>query len=451
MTMQSALARAAALAPLALAACVQSGSHEYAAQREEFHRIAPARVARADEDPFAGAAALSRSALVRAVLERNPGIDAARAAWQAALARYPQARALDDPMLAYSTRPRSYGSGEVDAANDVMLEQPLPFPGKRALRGASALAGADAARNELEAERVRLAALASRLFDEAWLTERALETNARHQELLAEAHRVALSRYVAGRGQQPDVLGAEAELGMLEQREREINADRRILAERINQLLHRSPVLGLPPLASELHPPALPVLDEAELVARALASHPELAAQRAMARAAESEVALARREFLPDFTLRAGYETTWQEDPLKPVVGVEVNLPVQIARRRAALEEAQARLDREEHRVRSAEDRIRFEVASAAERLREAQQLLEISERRRIPPARDRVVSARAAFTAGRGSFLEFVDAERALLAAELEELAVHASLASRRAALSRALGEIVTSKEGRP
>ncbi len=451
MTAQSARARAAALAPLALAACVQSGSHEYAVQREELGRLAPSQVARADEDPFAGAAVLSRSALVQTVLERNPGIEAARSAWQAALARYPQARALDDPMLAFSTRPRSYGSSEVAAANDVMLAQSLPFPGKRTFRGASALASADSARSELEAERVKLAALASRLFDETWLAERALETNARHRELLAEAQRVALARYVAGRGQQPDVLGADAELGMLEQRERELSADRRILGERINQLLHRSPALRLPPLASELHPPELPVLDEAALVARALASHPELAALRAMVRASESEVALARREFLPDFTLRAGYETSWQEDPLKPVVGVEVNVPLQLARRRAALEEAQARLAREEHRVRGAEDRIRFEVASAAERLREAQQLLEISQRRRIPPARDRVVSARAAFAAGRGSFLEFVDAERALLAAELEELAVHASLASRRAALSRAVGEIVTSAEERP
>ncbi|HEU4429249.1 MAG TPA: TolC family protein [Myxococcota bacterium] len=447
----SALARAAALAPLALAACMSRGTQQYAAQREALERAQPAAAARAMDDPFAGTAVLSRDALVRAVLERNPGIDAARSAWRAALARYPQATALDDPMLGYNTRPRSYGADEVDAAHDVMISQALPFPGKRALRGESALAAADAARGELESERVRLAALASRQLDEAWLAERALETNARHLALLADAERVALARYTAGEGAQYDVLAAESEQGMLAQRERELVAERRVIHERINQLLHRAPGGGLPAVPAELEPLAPPDLDEAALIARALETHPELEALRATVRAGESEVALARREFLPDFTLRAAYEGTWQEDALKPGVGVEINLPLQLARRRAALDEAQARLARDEHRARRAEDRIRFEVVSAVERLREAQHLLEISQSKRIPPARNRVASARAAFAAGRASFLEFVDAERALLAAELEELEVRASLSIRRAALARALGEALTASEERP
>ena len=134
-----------------------------------------------------------------------------------------------------------------------------------------------------------------------------------------------------------------------------------------------------------------------------------------------------------------------------PVVGVELNLPIQLARRRAALEEAEARLAREKSRVRQLEDRVRFEVVSAVERLREAQHLLEISETRRLPPARDRVASARAAFASGQTSFLEFVDAERALLAAEQDGFEVRASLAIRRAALARALGEVADVEEEQP
>ena len=223
------------------------------------------------------------------------------------------------------------------------------------------------------------------------------------------------------------MLAAETEQGMLSHRERELAAERRVVSERINLLLHRAPERELPPPPRELESALAHELDEQALVAQALETRPELRALAAGVRAREAEVALARREFLPDFTVRGGYETSWQEADLAPVVGVELNVPLQLGRRRAALAEAEAWLSREQSRVRQLEDRVRFEVVSAVERLREAHHLLEISQQRRLPPARDRVVGARAAFASGQMTFLEFVDAERSLLAAEQAEFEVRA------------------------
>jgi outer membrane protein TolC len=239
---------------------------------------------------------------------------------------------------------------------------------------------------------------------------------------------------------------------MLAHNERELAAQRQIVGERINLLLHRAPELPLPPAPREIDAGALGRdLDAPALVARALETRPELRGLAAGVRAREAEVALARREFFPDFRVRGGYETSWQEDPLKPVVGVELNVPLQITRRRAALEEAQALLAREQSRTRALEDRVRFEVTSAVERLRESQHLLDIARAQRLPPARDRVVGARAAFTSGQITFLEFVDAERSLLAAEQAEFEGIADLSVRRAALTRALGEIPISEGEHP
>jgi cobalt-zinc-cadmium efflux system outer membrane protein len=443
--------RAAAIctaAALALGACATGGQNErYHEMRERLSRIQTAP--QADEDPLANTPTLSRSALVAAVLERNPSVEAARASWQAALARYPQETALADPMFGYSVRPRSFGSSQVDPANDFALSQALPFPGKLALRGERALAEADAAANAVDVERVQLAALASRLFDEYWLAERALETNTQHLTLLDEAHSVALSRYSAGRGSQQDVLAAETEQAMLSHREIELGAERRVLAERINTLLHRPPQLELPTSPRELTAEPARDLDERGLVAQALEQRPELRARQADVRAREADVSLARREFFPDFTLRAAYEGSWQEDPLKPVVGIEVNVPLQLGRRRAALEEADARLSREKSRLRQLEDRVRLEVTSAIERLRESQHLLHISRERLVPAARDRVAGARAAFASGESTFLELVDAERSLRTAEQAEFEARASLAVRGAELSRALGETPETGEG--
>src|SRR4030095_6068217 len=95
---------------------------------DAWERSAPAPAA--TDDPFAGHATLERPALIAAVLARNPSIAAARWAWRAALARYPQETALDDPVLGYTLAPASIGSSSVDIGQRVELSQALPFPGK---------------------------------------------------------------------------------------------------------------------------------------------------------------------------------------------------------------------------------------------------------------------------------------------------------------------------------
>lgn len=440
MSATHARARAALALVAALCACAstEQRSH-YDALQARLER--PPLEAR-DGDPLGGAPVLRRSALVQLVLDRNPGLDAQRAAARAALARWPQETALADPIFGYGVRPRSFGSNQVDPAQDFDLSQSLPFPGKLALRGERALAEADAAANEVDSERVQLAALASRLFDEYWLAERALEANEQQLALLTDVQGVALSRYATGRASQQDVLAAETEQAMLTHRAIELGAQRRILAERINTLLHRSPELELPVSPQELEPEPERDLDEKALIARAVENRPELRASASEVRAREADVALARREFLPDFTLRAGYEGSWQEDPLKPVIGLELNVPLQLGRRRAALEEADARLTREKSQLRKLEDRVRLQVASAVERLRESQHLLHVSRERLLPVARERVAGARAGFASGRATFLELVDAERALRSAQQAEYDARASLSVRSAELARALGE---------
>src|SRR6266403_1001608 len=59
------------------------------------------------DNPLTGAAELSVDALVEQVLARNPSLAQMVAAWQAASARYPQVRSLDDPMLSGMVAPAS--------------------------------------------------------------------------------------------------------------------------------------------------------------------------------------------------------------------------------------------------------------------------------------------------------------------------------------------------------
>ena len=80
----------------------------------------------------------------------------------------------------------------------------------------------------------------------------------------------------------------------------------------------------------------------AELVEQALGARPELAAAGARVAAEEARVDLAWREYFPDVTVTGSYNRLWQAKDLQPFVGVQLNIPLQLGSRRAAVEEAQA-------------------------------------------------------------------------------------------------------------
>ena len=429
---------------LTASGCAGNQSHHYQSLKRDWERaeIRAGRAAPAD-DPLAHTSELDREALVRLVLERNPTVRAARYAWRAALERYPQVISLDDPMLGIGAAPRSFGSRNVDDAPKFDLSQRLPFPGKLALRGEVALAEAEAAEQDHDAVRLRLATMASLLLDDYYLVARSLEINAEHVELLEGFQRIATARYEVGEASQQDPIQAEVELTHALHREVVLETQRAVVGEQINALLHRRPELPLPPPPRRLDAPALEPADARVLITDALRERPELRAAEARVRAGEAAVGVARREFLPDLTFAGSYNKLWQESDLQPFVGITINLPLRIDRRRAALEEAKARLERARSERMAVEDEVRFGVQSGVDRLREARHVMQLFEDRLLPAARDQVEAARAGFETGRNSFLALIDAERNLLDVELGLEETRTDVTRRRAELDRSLGRV--------
>jgi outer membrane protein TolC len=400
--------------------------------------LAPAAAA-AESDPFSGASSLEREPLVAEVLRRNQSLRAARFAWSAALARFPQVTALEDPMLGYGVAPRALDDG----AHRVDLRQAFPFPGKLRLRGEIALAEAEAAAHDFAAARLRLATMASLLFDDYYLAARALEVNHHHREILAELRAVAAARYEAGEVSAQAPLQAEFELVELERAALALETAQALVTAQLNGLLHRDAVLPLPPppLVLEVADPG--ALDLAREIEAALAARPELRAAEARVRAGEAAVGAARREFLPDFAVTAAYDGLWEVSELRPFVGLELNVPLQLGRRRAALDEARAELERARSERGGLEDEVRVAVVTSARQVGEAARALTLYRDRLLPAARDQLGAARAAFETGLESFLAVLGAEEDLRDVELGEQAALAELDRRRAELRSATGAL--------
>lgn len=401
------------------------------------------------ETLFAGLSALDAATLVREVLRRNPSLRAAQEAWRAALARYPQETALQDPMVDVGVGPWTFGSSTVDESYMVGLRQPFPFPGKLGLRGERALAEADASQRELDVTRLDLAVRAQMLFADYYLSARSLEINAENLRLLEELHQSALAQYQSGLVSQQDPLHAETERLELIHREIELRARFRTRAQQLNALLHRAADLPLPAPPKSLSPTMLPADALTAAAARVLETRPEIAAADATIAARESARALALREFLPDFEVWGKYDRFWSERDLRPSVGVALNIPLQLGRRRAALEEAEAELERSRRERERLADDIQAGVATAAERVLEQQHLEELVREQTLPTARDRVVAARAAYDTGQADFTAVIDAFRARLQAELAYETAVAMLARRQAEFFGAAGDITALESG--
>jgi outer membrane protein TolC len=392
--------------------------------------------------PFAGASELSVDALVEQVLARSPSLAQMTAAWQATSARYPQVISLEDPMLGETLAPASIWSNNVNAASRLEVAQKLPFPGKRGLRGKSAMAEAAAASNDIEDMRLQLIESAKRSFYEYYLVGRAIAVNKENTRLLKEFREEANARYEKALVPEQDVWQADVEIGRLQKRDITLNRMLKVAVARINTLMHLPPDVPLPPPPTRLAlGEALPPVEE--LRVRALVQRPDLQALSNRIAAEEAALALAKKEFCPDFEVMAAYDTFWQppQQALQGQVGVRLNLPVQRSKRYAAIKEAEARIAERRAQLNNQIDQVNFQLQESYEQVIESQQAVRLYDKTILPAAKSNVEAARSAYEANRIPFLTLIEAQRnrvGLLDGYYEELADYYR---RRAALERAVG----------
>lgn len=391
---------------------------------------------------FADVKELTPESLVDQVLARNPTIAQMTAAASAAAARYPQVTSLDDPMFGGTIGPASIGSRSVDFAWRVEVSQRLPYPGKRSLRGASADAEARAATDDVEDTRLQLAESARTAFYDYFLSERALEVNRTGLELLQEFRKDAQSRYKTGTAPEQDYLLADVEIGRQRERQVALERAREVAIARINTLMHLPPdaKLPLPPRSLTLGSVAQ---DAIALRKLAVARRPDLRAVVSRLEAERAALALAEREYKPDFEAMAAYDSFWQpsERDVRPMIGLRMNLPVRYARRAGAVGEAAAKVAQRRAEYDRLIDQINYDVQQAFAQLRESERAAQLYEKTILPAARENVRAAQAGYAATKVPALSVIEAQRNLITQRERAYEIMADFFRRRAALERAIG----------
>jgi len=436
-------------AAIPIAACGGPSAGAYRDQLRAYDTAALEPAADAGDNLFAGSAELGLEDVVSATLERSPTIRAAQKGWRAAIARHPQAVSLDDPSVSYTFAPLSIGSSEVNYGQVVEISQPLPFPGKRRLRGQVALAEADAARHDAAAVKLRIAQMAAHLYYELYATTRAIEITSEFEREL-EAHREMLTAHLAaGHAWQDDALKVEVDLGETTQRRIDLEAQRDIASAQLNELLHRDPALPFPLLPESL--PTPPPIEEtvAQLTELAASSRPEVRAASARVIGGAAGVASAKREFYPDFRIVGRYSSMWPQLEHELMAGLAMTIPLWRGRRHAAVAEAEATREQAKSGVAEATLAVKSEVARAYRAHAAALDVLGKIENDIMPAARDRAAAIRVGLDSGRTTFIEVLRADHDLLSATLRYQLALANAHTRRADLDIAVGRLNLATRG--
>lgn len=375
-------------------------------------------------------------ALARA---RNPELRAAAFRAQAARERVGVETGYPDPMLMYGF----YAAPEpMRGRNEVQLRQEIPFPGKLGLMGKIASREADMSQNMADAMILDVDfAVRSTFFDYVRASEVAgvLEEE---RGLLVRMRDVASVRYGSGTAEQQDVLKLDLAISQIDDELSMNEHEQDRVRAMLNEIIGRAAASPLPQPVWVMPDPA-PV-EAAAHADSALARRPEVAAARAGIAAADASHALARRQYIPDFSLGVMYEFGAGEDPAWELLA-GVNLPIWLGQRRARVREAEALKESANYRLEAETNRVRRDVEHALHAVYNAKSRLTRFEELILPQAEQTFRSSEAGYRAGRVDFLDYLDSERMWLAMRREYYGVVADLGTQIAALERAIGRNVT------
>jgi outer membrane protein TolC len=386
---------------------------------------------------------LSLRAAVDEALTKNLDLAALKAQVEVTRERPAQERSLAPPMVEGTIW--QWPVNSINPANTnmymFMVGQELPGRGKRELRAAVAEKDIALAQTDVTIRTRQVVNEVKQAYAMLFIARQATEVHLASVELLRQIADVSQAKYSTGRISQQDVLKPVVELSKLHGDLLMFDEQAGIAAARLNVLLARAPEAPIGPLTEPTEQTLLPA--PTDLQRLALDHQPELQRAHLEIERAEAEIASAKREYKPDFTVQGGYllmpnqtdawlarvGVTWPRAPWS-----RNKISAHIAEQIAASEIAKAR-------ERAMENMVRLAVQEAYVRAKSAQDRAALFRTTILPQAQQTLDVSRIAYQSDRLDFQAVIDNQRTLLDAQLAYVRALSEFEQATADLERAVG----------
>jgi len=398
------------------------------------------------ELPPAQAAAppMSLDDVEQVALARSPEIAVAVRLVAVAEAHVPVAGSLDDPMAMYRgwgiplRQPWNFN----DAQNMFSISQTFSGTGKRSLRTSVAQSDVDVAKAQLDQVRLDVRVRVHKAFDDLLLAQNEMEIHHQHVEIARQAIEAARIQYTVGKGPQQDMLKAQVALTSLAEHMIRFDHDAALAQARLNTLLGRDPNTRVRVTGEFAVVDALPEVRTLDTMA--LQSRPDLMAAEQAATRSHTEQTLAKKAYLPDFTVSGGYMLMPAGSPTRNDYMVEgsINLPWLNRRKHdAEIAEATARTTEQDAELSALRNVAFGQIQDALIEAQAAQKLAHVYHDQLRPQAEATLESSVIAYENDKTSFLDLLDSQMTVINVDLTWLAAVADFDSRLADLELATG----------
>jgi len=351
---------------------------------------------------------------------------------------------LDDPSLMYRgwqvplAKPWDYNA----AMNMFMVGQTFPGPGKRALRSQVARDAISIAKAELEAKKREISAAVRKAFYDLLRTADELRVHDEQVGIARQAFEAARIKYSVGKVPQQDVLKAQVALTKLIEHLVLLEPDADLSRATLNTLLGRSPDTPLEVTGQHAVPAQIPTL--ADLKQLAVQNRPELIGSAANIKQAEDEVALARKQYTPDFSANAGYMLAPSGSQFRNNYMIEGSMTLPWLNRRkheSEISEAKTAVAEREAELDSLRVAVFQQIQEALVRTNSAKRLVDLYQNSLRPQSEATLRSTVIAYENDRTDILNLLDSQNTTLDVDYAYFRALADFQQRMAELELAVG----------
>jgi len=363
--------------------------------------------------------ALSIASLINEAKNNNPDILAAKKRYEAAKARIPQAKSLDDPVIGLKFEKAKGNPFNLDTtpAMDRMLSlsQMLPWFGKLPLKGKIALVESQMFAAEYKQKELEVINAVKNAYYDLFMNDREIGLNKQSLILLKSITKTAEARYTVGEITQEELFKLNLEIARLSNTILNLQQEKQAKETRLNTLLNRdfeSP-LGAPELTEDTSFNQ----DIKSLYQSTLLNQPELIIFSYAIEKNKYAKSKALKSFFPDFMaglvqrgITSGSIGPWD-------LMLSFTVPFWFwTKQRYEVKEAIANLEEAEAAYKAMQNRAFAETKDLATKIEIAKNKINLYKANLIPILESSISSSLAGFISGKGDFMMLLDNQRMLI-----------------------------------
>lgn len=363
--------------------------------------------------------------LIQEALDNNPHIQQAFHEWKAAEYRIDNAKGLPDPNLNYGYFGESIETRVGPQKQKFGVSQKVPFPGKLKYKGKVQAKKAQILKEEYEAVRNQIVKNVKVTFYDLYWLDRALQITGEEKAILEKLEKTAQRKYESNLGSQQDVVKLQVELSNIIKKIALFKQNRKSVAAQMSRLLNRSTDVPIDTVAEVRMDKFSYELED--ILEKTENSRQDLIAANLAVEKSEFEKALAKMDYLPDFTL--GYEyteigsgsTSSVDDGRDAWMGkISVDVPFWFGKIKSEIKAKEEELKAAQEKKNDIENRVIYEVQDMYFKIMTYKEIVTLYETALVPQSQQAFDASQTGFETGAVSFLDWLEAQRTYLQTRL-------------------------------